>query len=67
MTLKHHESVSAVLPPDILLSFDIIEVERVISLAEKQTWKLETDPWNISDDTQKWHQSWFNVYFTDIS
>ena len=35
MTLKHHESVSAVLPPDLLFFFDMMKVEKVPALAGK--------------------------------
>lgn len=48
MTLKHHESVSAVLAPDLLFSFDMMEVEKVPALASKWTWNLVHDRWEIS-------------------
>lgn len=35
MTLKHHESVSAVLSPESLFFFDMMEVEKVPALAGK--------------------------------
>ena len=35
MTLRHHESASAVLAPDPLLFFDMMEVEKVPALARK--------------------------------
>lgn len=38
MTLKHHESVRAVLAPDLLFFFDMMEVEKVPALASKWTW-----------------------------
>lgn len=38
MTLKHHESVCAVLAPDLLFFFDMMEVEKVPALASKWTW-----------------------------
>lgn len=38
MTLKHHESVSAVLAPDLLFFLDMMEAEKVPALASKLTW-----------------------------
>lgn len=35
MTLTHHESVSAVLAPDLLFFFDMMEVEKVPAPASK--------------------------------
>lgn len=35
MTLKYHGSVNGVLAPDLLLCFDMIEVEKVPALAGK--------------------------------
>lgn len=35
MTLTHHESVSAVLAPDLLFFFDMMEVEKVPTPASK--------------------------------
>lgn len=59
MTLKHHESVSAVLAPDQLLFFDMMEVEKVPALVRKWTWisymtgeKSVREPPMIT--TQKW-------------
>lgn len=40
MTLKHHESVCADLPPDLLFFFDMMEVEKVPALAGKWNWIL---------------------------
>lgn len=57
MTLKHHESVSAILAPDPLLFFDVMEVEKVPALASKWTWTPIHDKWEI----WPWKTREFNV------